>query len=193
MGNYKFDLVAKGKRTLMKCLGHRSLEHGDSCHVEVYEGLQQQRQLEINWDKTTCPRKNQHQDNNGEGNDYFTPDIMKTLCQTLINPALNPICQIFGGGGNPAQPATQQPNQAGPQPPVTGPTPKPKSVQDYENPSDGDIQGSDYHWRTICQTVVNPALKPLCGILPNDYSQDFDFNEDYGSPPVNPGYPGGNI
>ena len=63
--NYKFDLVAKGKNTLIGCLGHRSLEHGDSCHVEVYEGLQGQR--EINWDKTTCPRKNQHQDNNGEG------------------------------------------------------------------------------------------------------------------------------
>ena len=52
--NYKFDLVAKRKRTFMECLGHRSLDSGDSCHVEVYEGLQQQR--EVNWDKTTCPR-----------------------------------------------------------------------------------------------------------------------------------------
>ena len=33
-----------------------------------------------------------------------------------------------------------------------------------------DISGTDYHLRLICQTLVNPALKPLCDMLPKDYS-----------------------
>merc|ERR1711936_975028 len=43
-------------------------------------------------------------------------------------------------------------------------------------------QGNDYHWRLICQTVVNDAIKPLCDMLPKDYSQDFEDNQDYASP-----------
>ena len=67
------------------------------------------------------------------------------------------------------------------------------------------ITGNDYHWRLICQTLVNDAIKPLCEMLPKDYSysqgrkyfltfcdceaksslidsEDFEDYQDYGSP-----------
>ena len=63
--NYNFDLVAKRNSLFLEC--GPGLRHGDSCHVEVYDQLVMEGLREINWDKTTCPRKNQHQDNNGGG------------------------------------------------------------------------------------------------------------------------------
>jgi len=88
-------------------------------------------------------------------------------------------------------PAPSQPinNTTPPTPPGqptndTAPDVKAKSAQiaqDYANMEDYShySQGEDYHLRLICQTLINPALNPLCAMLPNDYNQDYQVSQDY--------------
>ena len=105
--NYKFDIVLKYNGLLLLCQG--GMKAGDRCHVEVSEGLQGQK--EINWDKTTCSRKNQPPE---QGEHTMTILLIRFITMLSII---------------------------------------------------HHISGEDYHLRLICETVLNPALKPLCAML----------------------------
>ena len=61
--NFIFDIVLKPSFAPNgnQCVGPLAKR----CHVEVFEGLQQQR--EINWDKTTCARKHAAVDGDTQG------------------------------------------------------------------------------------------------------------------------------
>ena len=55
--NYKFDLVMKVNGVKLACKPGR-MGAGDRCHVEVHD-VPWKNKTEINWDQTTCSRKNQ--------------------------------------------------------------------------------------------------------------------------------------
>ena len=73
-------------------------------------------------------------------------------------------------GTTPKPPPTQVKSKPPTQSPITqGPTTQGPTATNDSAPKPAPTKGNPL--RLQCQTLINPALNPLCQMLPNDYSQ----------------------
>ena len=74
---YKFDIVLKYNDNLMECQG--GMGHGDRCHAVVYD-VPWENKREIQWDQTTCSRKNPPPEQGKHTLQSEALSLVETLC-----------------------------------------------------------------------------------------------------------------